>query len=127
MNIYKYILGILRVYPCLIITAPFFSYFITGQADLLLLSIILMLNDILNGYLKLYVFYPLMKDSHWPILGKGNRPDGARNCGLFLEENAKLSTSYGMPSGHSQGAVFFSMYTILCILNSNMNIYIKIL
>lgn len=132
MNLYKQklyyqIIGFARAYPLIITISPFFAYFLTNNTDLLLLSISLMLNDILNGYFKNYIFYPLMKDKKWFILGQGKRPKGAKNSGIFLEQNAKLSTSYGMPSGHSQGAAFFSTYTILHLLESSINTEIKII
>lgn len=44
------------------------------------------------------------------ILGRGSRPDGASNTSSFLVYPNKPSTTYGMPSGHSQTAWFFASY-----------------
>jgi membrane-associated phospholipid phosphatase len=54
------------------------------------------------------------------LLGTGNRPNNCTNCGLFLRiNNNSKPKSYGMPSGHSQLAWFFSIYSILTILEYN--------
>lgn len=72
------------------------------------------LGDIIVNYnLKHNIFLPIMKDKTYPIFGKGLRPDGAKNCGIFKDnffDNTiipKPSTSYGFPSGHSQSAGLF--------------------
>jgi len=50
---------------------------------------------------------------------------GAKNCGFFLNPKETLSKSYGMPSGHSQNAVFFSTYVIMNMLDSNISLHQK--
>ena len=45
------------------------------------------------------------------ILGRGSRPEGACGCGLINDN--KPSTTFGMPSGHSQIAWSVSTYLIL--------------
>lgn len=76
--------------------------------------IILYFGDaIVNYFLKHNVFKPIMKDGTYPIVGRGLRPVGAKNCGEFRDNffdssiTPKLSTSYGFPSGHSQCAGLF--------------------
>ena len=60
--------------------------------------------------------YKLFGIESLPILGLGRRPDGAHGCSDFYicedMKNKKLSTSFGMPSGHSQIAWTFSIYYI---------------
>ena len=65
----------------------------------------------INHFLKNFIFKPLMKDKTFSIIGYGHRPYGAKNTGLLSTGN--ISTSYGMPSGHSQGVGFFLLYEIL--------------
>jgi len=73
-------------------------------------------NFIINFSLKNFVFKPIMKDRTYPILGRGLRPEGAKNCGEFRDNFfnkkiiPKLSTSYGFPSGHSQCAGLFMTF-----------------
>lgn len=62
-------------------------------------------NNISNHYIKNYIFKPIMKNKTMPILGRGRRPKGAKNCGIVSD--GKKSTSYGMPSGHAQVISFF--------------------
>ena len=63
------------------------------------------INNISNHYIKNYIFKPIMKNKEFPILGIGTRPKNAKNCGIISD--GKKSTSYGMPSGHSQAIGFF--------------------
>ena len=62
-------------------------------------------NTVINFLLKNIIFYPLMKNNYYPIIGYGTRPKNAINCDLWSTN--KLSTSYGMPSGHAQLITFF--------------------
>lgn len=81
--------------------------------------------DILNHYLKLLCKNVIYKNTDYiPILGYGKRPIGAKNCGIFIDDanpNA-LSTSFGMPSGHSNFASLCGTFWILYILQ-NSDIY----
>lgn len=54
-----------------------------------------------------------------PILGLGSRPKGACNCKTFLTLPNILSTTYGMPSGHSMTAWGVVFYMILNILDED--------
>ena len=99
----------------------------------LLLMIVLGLNLlVVQSYSALYVFLAFLIDklSNWvikhiiikplyavlgqkslPLLGLGERPLGATSCGVFLD--GLTATSFGMPSGHSQGAWAIATYIIL--------------
>ena len=123
---YEVILGFARAYPLIIISSILLSYFLTSNTDLLLLGIFLSINDIINHYLKTLIFKPLIGGKNLPFLGLGKRPVGAKNCGIFKKCPAEIATSYGMPSGHSQNAVFFSTYVILTLINSNFIYAIKV-
>ena len=50
------------------------------------------------------------KNIELPILGRFSRPDGANNCGSFYKSPDNISTSSGMPSGHSILAGFTSIF-----------------
>ena len=127
MELYEQILGFARAYPLIIISACFIYYFLTNDINLLMLAVALLVNDGINGVLKYWIVKPLVGNKKIFLLGTGRRPDGAKNCSPFLETNAKPSNSYGMPSGHSQSAVFFSTYVIMNLINSNVIMYEKIL
>lgn len=69
---------------------------------------------ILNWILKNIIFNPIYtfaNVSELPIIGKGIRPTNAKYCNYVLSGN--LSTSFGMPSGHSQIAWAIAFY-LLC-------------
>ena len=51
-------------------------------------------------------------------MGRGKRPEGARHCGVFVEEDGDgLSTGFGMPSGHSQMAITVALMIIMFLGN----------
>lgn len=64
--------------------------------------------------------YTILDIDTLPFLGQGKRPKGAKNCGAFIscDNINQLSTSYGMPSGHSQSAWLFTTYFALQVLES---------
>jgi len=115
------LLGILRAYPIIIIFSSVVGYFSTGNIDFLMLSVALTINDLINAFLKYKICAPLMGSKKWSILGYGARPKGAKHCSLFVEpgSNGIPKGSYGMPSGHSQNAMFFTTYIVLHLINSN--------
>jgi membrane-associated phospholipid phosphatase len=59
--------------------------------------------------------YNLFGKKELPILGRGERPEGANSCGLVLDN--KLSTSFGMPSGHSQLAWTVAIYLLAKLIS----------
>ena len=73
------------------------------------------------------IFKPLLGNKKYFLLGSGERPKGAKNCGLFVEGDTKRPNSYGMPSGHSQGSAFFLTYLLMHLRDTNININKKII
>jgi membrane-associated phospholipid phosphatase len=59
--------------------------------------------------------YNLLKVQSLPLLGIGKRPVGATSCTFILDDIP--STSYGMPSGHSQIIWTFGIYIICKIID----------
>jgi membrane-associated phospholipid phosphatase len=76
---------------------------------------------IMNMLLKVLskgIYNALDTDYIFPF-GQGSRPKGATNCGTFAFVSNPDALSFGMPSGHSQLAWFFSTYFILKIWDDN--------
>ena len=73
------------------------------------------ISEFINRFLKYGFFKPLF-GKNIPLLGRGSRPNGAKNCGL-IKTNI-VSKSYGMPSGHSQFAFTTSSFIILKLYES---------
>ena len=103
-------------------------------------SILIVLNCIINpSYASFYLFimyflecisnhifkkmtkfiYTFINSNSLPILGLGNRPPNANSC-AFILDNSK-STSFGMPSGHSQSAWTVATYLIFKIIKNFYN------
>lgn len=121
------LIGLARAYPMINSFSCFLSYFLTGNIDLLLLTFAILINDSFNHFLKYQICKPIMGSSKWSILGYGTRPKDAKFCGLFVTPNTSgiPKNSYGMPSGHSQNAVFFSTYVILNLIYGNFKYLTK--
>lgn len=73
------------------------------------------ITEFINRFLKYGFFKPLF-GTNIPLLGRGARPKGAKNCGLVKTNT--ISKSYGMPSGHSQLAFTTSTFIILKLYES---------
>ena len=70
-----------------------------------------------NWIIKHFFFKPiygLLNKTSLPILGIGSRPPKAYGCSSALDN--VISTSYGMPSGHSQIAWSIATYIICKII-----------
>lgn len=86
------------------------------QNDMLLyFSSALAFTDIFIVQLLKFIckfIYNYLEVTDLPILGRGIRPDGAVNCGCFIDKDNvnKLATSFGMPSGHSIVAGFIMAF-----------------
>ena len=120
-------MAVARAYPLLTSSSSFLSYFLVGNIELLMLTAAILLNDAFNHFLKNVVCRPLMGNKKLPIFGYGIRPKGAKYCGLFIKPNSNgIPTSYGMPSGHSQNAIFFSTYVILNLINGKFKYLTKV-
>lgn len=94
------------------------------QNDMLLyFSSTLAFTDIFIVHLLKYlckILYEFVGVKNFVFLGRGIRPDGAMNCGCFIDKNNvnKLATSYGMPSGHSLVAGFMLAFFYKYIINT---------
>lgn len=106
---------IARGYPLIIMFIIFGHFIGTKNPESLYLFVWLLIVGGLNTIMKLG-FKHFFGNKNIPLLGKGERPPEAKNCGFSA--NNKKPTSYGMPSGHSKTAAFFSVYSIL-VINSH--------
>ena len=118
-KIFSILDGFTRAYPLIIIFHTFLNGVIHNNGDELRFSIFLLVADIFNHFIKTFVFRPLFGNKKIPLLGYGTRPQNM-NCGLFI--NNKESTSYGLPSGHSQIAWLFTTYKILNLEEKNSHL-----
>lgn len=83
---------------------------------LLLLSIFGLTNGILNFVFKkgFEFLYNKLKAKSLPILGRGQRPVGFKNCSDVPScETIPSAFAFGMPSGHAQNAWFVFIFVAL--------------
>lgn len=117
----SYLKGLMRAYP---IFVPFFAfnYGIIFQHKLTLyFALYLIIVDsilvVISKKTSRYVYNVLNREYIF-LFGRGKRPKGAKNCGCFIDENDpnKISTSFGMPSGHAivsmTTSIFWSYYIL---------------
>jgi len=109
-----FLLNLLRAYPRLILL-----FALITKDPFLFVGILI--EEQINHFLKYIVVRPLLGDKKYPIMGSGARPKGARNCGVWADNKNVQPKSYGMPSGHSAAALFFSTYKILELMNNKSN------
>lgn len=79
---------------------------------------IIIISNILLKYISKSI-YLLFNIETIPLLGIGKRPENATSCGTYLD--GLLSTTYGMPSGHSQIAWSVAIYFILKMIKKWYN------
>tara|TARA_X000001036_G_C20571604_1_gene762886 strand:- start:142 stop:675 length:534 start_codon:yes stop_codon:yes gene_type:complete len=114
---------IARAYPIIIVAWVFLHFIGTRSVDSAYLWVWLILMSLSNGVIK-----HILKSQYGkkvPFLGDGDRPAGAENCGVI--SNTGKATTYGMPSGHSQIAAFYSCYSILYLIDMPIEDNMKIL
>jgi len=100
--------GILRAYPFLVIFA---SLILTlFNTKFISLFILLIISELINPVLK-YFSTQLLKSSI------SQRPREYKNCSIFYSN--RLSSSNGMPSGHSQITTIFLCYILYHIVYNN--------
>lgn len=121
-KLYSYTVGCLRAFPCIVSLASLLFAVIFQNKVSLLFGIYFLILDILSGLFKGVVrsLYSFLGVETLPIIGAGKRPNGAKYCGCFIDENnlEGKSTSFGMPSGHSMLAIFTAVFWSLYILEN---------
>ena len=112
---------IARTSPVLFIILLLINCIVSPSVNSFYLFIVYILVNLSNWFIKNAIVKPIYKltgKAKLPILGIGSRPYGASGCHFTLD--GKPSTTFGMPSGHSQLAWFISTY-ILCKVINNWN------
>jgi len=108
---FKFFNIVAGAYPVIIMFIIIGHFIGTKNPESLYLFIWLLLMGIINTILK-KGYVGIFGKKVLPFFGKSERPSDAKNCGII--PGMKYPSS-GMPSGHSQFAAFFSIYSILVI------------
>jgi membrane-associated phospholipid phosphatase len=119
MKLTKAIPTFFKGFSLFLIFFSFLQSFLFNDKRGAILGSYLILSILLNGILK-----EISKN----FFGNtGSRPDGAKNCGIIVDCSGKKSTSYGMPSGHSQNFAMVATLIFLALYkNSKKDKYFNI-
>jgi membrane-associated phospholipid phosphatase len=126
MSLYYKIIGLSRAFTIIIPIVSILCGIIFRNIMGIFLGLYVILCDGINHYVKILFKKLYGNKSSYPILGIGERPNGARHCGSFIYEHdlEGIPTSYGMPSGHSQMATLTATFLIMYLLNTfGVNLY----
>ena len=113
--------GMARSFTTIIPIVSILAGFIFRESFGMFLGGFLLICDFINHYVKKLFKWWYKKENNvdsW-LIGIGERPEGAKHCGSFINEydlNGK-ATSFGMPSGHSQMAVTVALMIIIFLGN----------
>lgn len=113
--------GMARGFTTIIPIVSILAGFIFRESFGMFLGGFLLICDFINHFVKKFFKWWYKKegvDELW-LIGRGERPEGAKHCGSFINEydlNGK-ATSFGMPSGHSQMAVTVALMIIIFLGN----------
>jgi len=116
--------SIFRSAPC---TLPIFSIIIfiyTNNITFLYLFLGQYIVQLLTPFFKNIIAYPIgvyltniFKTDDIPIIGRFKRPIGATNTGCYYISKDNLSTTEGMPSGHSMLIAFVCVFLYYYIID----------
>ena len=107
--------NVLRAAPTIFVFAAFISALVLQTLWTTTFFIGIIASCILNGFLKDFIARPLYANFNrlsLPIIGRGPRPLGAKDCSDFIKCSDRIPISFGMPSGHSQIAWFTVVFLI---------------
>ena len=120
----SYTKGLVRSAPLVVNLSAIIGGLITRQPIGIFFGIYAYLADLLvHIYKNIFKNYIYKKTNISKIIGPGERPPGAKYCGIFIDENnlEGKATSYGMPSGHAHFGALSGMFWILYVLNTQPN------
>lgn len=111
--------GILRSYPLMFGIIALILSLIFKLHILIFLIFVVFISSLINNQIFKKLLIKLFESINMETIAL--RPDGAKNCSNFVNEFLpnKLSTSYGMPSGHSVESMLISIFLSMYILKTH--------
>ena len=116
--------GIARSINSIIIFSSITGGILSDSFQIFFLGLLCIFSELFVNFEKEYIFKYLYKNNLIPkFFGRGKRPIDAINCSQFIDETNfnKPSTSFGMPSGHSQLIMASCVYLIQYVLEHQKN------
>lgn len=124
LNQHSFLNAIFRSYPCTLPIMLIIIYIFNKNKYIIALCVGHYLVQLSVPICKDVIAYPIGKYlskkyniDDFPIIGRFRRPNGAINCGCFYVSEDNISSSEGMPSGHSMLASFASIFIYYYFVN----------
>ena len=128
-SLFNYFISLLRAFPCIMpVSCLLFGIIFQNKTWLIFGIYCILVDKICSNSLKKLSehLYKVFNTDYIPILGRGKRPENAKYCGCFIDENnlEGKSTSFGMPSGHSMLAIFTAVFPLALLLDvANLKLF----
>ena len=118
-NYYNILKGLARAFPIVIPLTSIIFGFIFNFNTGIYFGIYAYVCDLVSHNLKIASKKIYGNKESLPLFGLGRRPNGAKYCGLFINEDnlEGKSTSFGMPSGHAASAILTMVFWIYYLIN----------
>ena len=116
MEISPLIRGVFRSYPLMFAIISLIIATVFKLNILLFLIILISVSSLFNKFVSKNVLFKLFETLNLKHIAA--RPDGCKNSSNFVNEFSpnKISTTYGMPSGHSVESMLISVFLVMYIL-----------
>ena len=107
--------GVFRSYPLMFTVISLIIAVVFNLNALLFLIPLIMVSSLFNKFISKNVLFKLFEALNLKHIA--TRPEGCRNSSNFINEFSpnKLSTTYGMPSGHSVESMLIAVFLVMYI------------
>ena len=111
--------GVFRSYPLMFTIISMIIATVFKLNSLLFLIILILVSSLFNKFVSKNVLFNLFEALNLKHIAA--RPEGCKNSSNFINEFSpnKLSTTYGMPSGHSVESMLISVFLVMYILKNH--------
>lgn len=111
--------GVFRSYPLMFTIISIIIATVFKLNSLLFLIILILVSSLFNKFVSKNVLFKLFEVLNLKHIAA--RPEGCKNSSNFVNEFSpnKLSTTYGMPSGHSVESMLISVFLVMYILKNH--------
>lgn len=111
--------GVFRSYPLMFTVISLIISIVFKLDALLFLIPLIIISSLFNKFVSKHILFKLFEALNLKHVAL--RPEGCTNSANFINEFSpnKLSTTYGMPSGHSIESMLIAVFLVMYILKNH--------